>query len=159
MARTIFPFSNAPHLTVRLCDAHLERVLQRTMDKPFIDGWFHEYGRSAERSRQMSQQGDTDFARDLIALSLGEAGMREFGQYPCFLAVQRAYVRSQGWPPGRIEVRALAEEALWGAMTEWLAGRGFPTGSACDTIEAAKNEGFDLVRRVRELLLPRQFLR
>jgi hypothetical protein len=37
MARTIVPFSDAPHLTVRLCDAHLDCVLQRTMDRPFID--------------------------------------------------------------------------------------------------------------------------
>ena len=34
-----------------------------------------------------------------------------------------------------------------------------PTGSARDIIKAANNEGFDLVGRVRELLLPRQFLR
>jgi hypothetical protein len=107
----------------------------------------------------MRRRGDNDFARDLIELSLGEAGLREFGRYPLFLAVQRALVRSKGSPQGRPEVRALAEEALWSAMTEWLAGRDYPTGSARDTIEAAKNEGFDLVRQVRELLLPRQFLR
>jgi hypothetical protein len=107
----------------------------------------------------MSQRGDNDFARDLIALSLGDAGLREFGQYPLFQAVKRGFVRSQGSPQGRPEVWALAEQALWSAMTEWLAGRDYPTGSARDTIEAAKNEGFDLVRRVRELLLPRQFLR
>jgi hypothetical protein len=107
----------------------------------------------------MSERGDNDLARDLIGLSLGEAGLKEFGRYPVFMAVQCGSVRSQGSPQGRPEVRALAEEALWSAMTEWLAGRDYPTGSARDTIEAAKNEGFDLVRRVRELLLPRQFLR
>jgi len=94
----------------------------------------------------------------LVELALGEAGLREFGQYPLFLAVQRAFVRSQNLPVGRPAVRALAEEALWNAMKEWLAGREYPTGSARDVIKAANNEGFDLVGRVRELLLPRQFL-
>jgi hypothetical protein len=107
----------------------------------------------------MSRRGTNDFARDLLELSLGESGLREFGQYPLFLAVQRAFVHSQGLPQGRPEVRGLVEDALWNAMSEWLAGRDYPTGSARDTIEAARNEGFDLVRRVRELLLPRQFLR
>jgi hypothetical protein len=107
----------------------------------------------------MRRRGDNAFARDLIELSLGEGGLREFGQYPLFLAVQRAYVDSQGSPQGRPEARALAEGALWSAITEWLAGRDYPTGSARDTIEAAQAEGFDLVGRVRELLLPRQFLR
>ena len=107
----------------------------------------------------MRRKADNDFARDLIALSLGQTGLREFGQFPLFLAVQRAFLRAQGSPQGRPEVRALAEEALWNAMTEWLGGRDYPTGSARDIIGAAKGEGFDLIGRVRELLLPRQFLR
>jgi hypothetical protein len=56
------------------------------------------------------QRGDNSFARDLIDLSLGESGLREFGHYPLFLAVQRAFVRSQGSPQGRPEVRALVED-------------------------------------------------
>jgi hypothetical protein len=107
----------------------------------------------------MGRRGDNDFARDLIDLSLGDAGLIEFGHYPLFLALQRVVVRSQGLPQGRPEVRALAEDALWAAMSAWLAGRDYPAGSARDIIESAKNEGFDLVGRVRELLLPRQFLR
>jgi hypothetical protein len=107
----------------------------------------------------MRRRGRNDFARDLIARSLGDAGLKEFGHHPLFLAVRRAFFCSQGSQQGRPEVRALAEEALWSAMTEWLAGRDYPSGSARDTIEAAKNAGFDLVRRVRELLLSRQFLR
>lgn len=107
----------------------------------------------------MHQRGDNDFARDLIELSFGEPGLSEFGQYGLFLAIQRAVVRSQGLPRGRPEVRAMAEEALWSAMTEWLAGRDFPTGSAREIIKAARDQGFDLVGRARELLLSRQFLR
>jgi hypothetical protein len=107
----------------------------------------------------MGRISDNGLARELIERSLGDAGLKELGHYPLFFAVQRVFVRSQNLPLGRPEVRALAEEALWNAMTEWLAGRDYPTGSARDTIEAAQDEGFDIVGRVRELLLPRQFLR
>ena len=68
---------------------------------------------------------------------------------------------SFGHKGGKVGVRryALAEDALWQAVSEWLAGRNYPTGSAHDTIETAKREGFDLVQRAQELLLPSEFLR
>jgi hypothetical protein len=98
------------------------------------------------------------FARDLIRTSLSDGGLREFGHYPLFLAVRQVFIRSQGSPAGRPEVHALAEEALWRAISEWLAGRNFPTGSARETVAAAKREGFDLAQRAQEFLVGR-FLR
>jgi hypothetical protein len=35
--QSISPFSDAPPLTVKLCDAHLDDVLNRTMLKEFVD--------------------------------------------------------------------------------------------------------------------------
>jgi hypothetical protein len=98
-------------------------------------------------------------ARDLIGLSLSGAGLREFGQHPLFSAVHHTFIQSEGSSVRRPEVHALAEDALWRAISEWLAGRNFPTGSARDTISAAKRDGFDLAQRAQEFLSPRQFLR
>jgi hypothetical protein len=67
----------------------------------------------------MSRKRANDFARDLIECALSDDGLIEFGQYPLFLAVQRAFVGSQGMPQGRPEVRAIAEDALWRAMSDW----------------------------------------
>ena len=105
------------------------------------------------------RRSDRDFARDLIGLSLGNTGLREFGHHPFFSAVHHTFVQSHGLPSGRPEIHAFAEDALWRAISEWLAGRSFPTGSARETVAAAKREGFDLAGRARELLSPSLFLR
>jgi hypothetical protein len=112
-----------------------------------------------KREMVMASRRDKDFARDLIRLSLSESGLKEFGNYPLFLAVQHAFARSQDFSDGRQEILALAQDALWRAASEWLAGRSFPTGSARNTLARARREGFDLVQRARESLLPRSFLR
>jgi hypothetical protein len=101
----------------------------------------------------------TYFARNLIRTALGEVGLKDFGHYPLFLAVHHVFIRSQDLPAGRPEVHALAEEALWRAISEWLAGRTFPTGSARDTVAAAERDGFDLAERALEFLPLRRFLR
>jgi hypothetical protein len=108
-----------------------------------------------------SRKGDKDLARELIKIAFSRDAVGEFGGYPFFLAVQHANskAKDENLPYGRSEVLTLAQSALWQAISEWLAGRTFPTGSARDTVAAAKREGFDLVRRAGELLLPRQFLR
>jgi hypothetical protein len=105
------------------------------------------------------QRNNAALARELIRLSLGDIGLRDHGDFPVFLVLQRTFEGLQDLPHGRREVLALAENALWRAASEWLSGRSFPTGPARNTIAAAKREGFDLVQRAQELLLPRQFLR
>lgn len=105
------------------------------------------------------QRRDVDFARDLIRQSLGDVELKEFGGYPLFSVLRNAFVRSQGSRRGYFRIHALAEDALWRAVSEWLAGRSFPTGSARDTIATAKREGFDLTQRAQEFLSPRLFLR
>lgn len=102
---------------------------------------------------------DAALARELIRLSFGDIGLRDYGNLPLFQVLYRTFVALQDLPQGKWEILALAEDALWRAVSEWLVGRSFPTGSAHYTIAAAKGEGFDLVQRARELLLPRQFLR
>ena len=102
---------------------------------------------------------DAYFARDLIKRALGDAGLRDFGHYPVFRAVRHVFIRSQGWPAGRPEVLALAEDALWRAISEWRAGRTFATGAARNTIAAAERDGFDLVHRAQEFIPPYEFLR
>lgn len=105
------------------------------------------------------QRSDREFARDLIRLSLGNAGLKEFGHFPLFSVLRHAFVRLQGSAYGRSRIHALAEDALLRAVSEWLAGRSFPTGSARDTVATAKREGFDLRRRAEEFLSPRLSLR
>jgi hypothetical protein len=105
-----------------------------------------------------SRQRDTRFARDLIKISLSDAGLSEFGHYPLFLAIRHSFDRSLDGHGRRPEALALAEEALWRATSEWLSGRTFPTGSARDTVAAAKREGFDLPERALEFLPLRRFL-
>ena len=105
------------------------------------------------------QRSDRDFARDLIRLSLGDAGLRELGHYPLFLAVRYTFIRSRYLPARRLEIHAFAEEALWRAISEWLAGRSFPIGSARERVASAKREGFDLAQRAQEFLSPLLFLR
>jgi hypothetical protein len=65
--------------------------------------------------------------------------LREFGNIPSLDRAARLRPFAS-LPQGRPELRALAEEGLWDAMTEWLTGRDYPTGSARDTIEPAKME-------------------
>jgi hypothetical protein len=110
---------------------------------------------------QMSSRKErrTYFARKLIRAALGEVGLKNVGHYPLFLAVHHVFIRSPDLPAGRPAVHALAEEALWRAISEWLAGRTFPTCSARDTVAAAKRDGFDLAQRALEFLPLRRFLR
>jgi len=107
----------------------------------------------------MPRKGSQDYARELIRLSFGEAGLQQFGHYPLFVALGYAFDRSHQLPHDQRPILTLAEDALWRAVTEWLAGRDFPVRSARETIADAKSESFDLVQRATELLLPRRFLR
>jgi hypothetical protein len=121
-----------------------------------------DFGKSEERIFMgLSQKGDKDLARELIKIALSGAAQNEFGRYPFLLAVQHANSKANdiNLPYGRSEVLTLAQIALWQAISEWLAGRTFPTGEARSTIEAAQNEGFDLAGRARELLSSWRHLR